>query len=80
MLNNSTITQLVENNQIGDVNQQPMILEKVTIEKTLEEIIMDINKQVLETNYTLNLGQLLRMILDIKCHIFNPISSKPALP
>jgi hypothetical protein len=33
------------------------------IEKTLEEIIKDISKQVLETKYTLKLGQLLQMIL-----------------
>jgi hypothetical protein len=42
--------------------------------------LKDINKQVLETKYTLNLGQLLRMIPDIKCYIFNPIPSKPTLP
>jgi hypothetical protein len=41
---------------------------------------MDIGKQVLETKFTLNLGQLLRMILDIKRYILNPISSKLALP
>jgi hypothetical protein len=46
----------------------------------LKEIIRDINKQVLETKYTLNLGQLLRVIPDIKCYIFNPVPSKPTLP
>jgi hypothetical protein len=36
-----------------------MISKQVTTKKTLEEIIKDINKRVLETKYTLNLGQLL---------------------
>ncbi len=39
----------------------------------------DINKQVLETKYTLNLGQLLRVIPDIKCYILNPIPLKLVL-
>jgi hypothetical protein len=56
-----------------------MISEQVITKKTLEEIIKDINKQVLETKYTLNLGQLLRVILDIKHYILNPIASKPIL-
>jgi len=41
---------------------------------------MDINKQIRGTKYTLNLGQLLQVILDIKRYIFNPISSKLVLP
>jgi hypothetical protein len=57
--NNSTIIQQIENNQTGDVNQQPMISEQVIIEKTLKEIIKYINEQVLETKYTLNSGQFL---------------------
>ncbi len=57
-----------------------MISKHVTIDKTLKEIIRDIRKQVLETKYTLNLGQLLRAILDIKRYILNPVPSKPALP
>jgi hypothetical protein len=40
----------------------------------------DISKQVLETKYTFNLGQLLWVILDIKHHIFNSIPSQPILP
>jgi hypothetical protein len=61
------------------MNQQPFISEQVITEKTLEEILRNINKQVLETKHTLNLGQLLRVILDIKHYIFNPIPSKPTL-
>jgi hypothetical protein len=53
-----------------------MLLQK----KMLKEIIRDINKQVLETKYILNLGQLLQAILDIKCYIFNLVPSKPILP
>ncbi len=56
-----------------------MILEHVTTNKTLEESIRDINKQVLETKCTLNLGQLLKAILDIKGYILNPVSSKHVL-
>jgi hypothetical protein len=33
LLDNSTIIQLVKNNQIGDANQQLVILEQVTTEK-----------------------------------------------
>jgi len=36
-----------------------MISKQITTNKTLEKIQRDINKQVLETKYTLNLGQLL---------------------
>ncbi len=57
-----------------------MTEEHVTIEKTLEEILMDINKQVLETKYTLNLGQLLQVILHIKHYILTLITSKLVLP
>jgi hypothetical protein len=77
---NSTTIQSVVNNQTGEVNQQLVISEQVTTEKTLKEIIRNINKQVLETKYTLNLGQLLWVILDIKCYIFNSVPSKPTLP
>ncbi len=61
------------------MNQQPVISKHVTIEKTLKEIIRTINKQVLDTKYTLNLGQLLQAILDIKHYIFNSIWSKLSL-
>jgi phosphoribosylpyrophosphate synthetase len=59
LLDNPTMTQLAISNQAGEVNQQPVILKHVTTKKTLKEIIRNINKQVLETKYTLNLGQLL---------------------
>jgi hypothetical protein len=67
-------------NQINEANQQPIILEQVVIKKILEEIIKDIIKEVLETKYKLNLGQLLRLIPNIKHYIFNPVPSKPILP
>jgi len=56
-----------------------MILKQVTIKKILEQILKDISKQVLETKHTLNFGQLLRMILNIKHYILNPVPSKPTL-
>jgi hypothetical protein len=34
---------------------------------------MDISTQVLETKYVINLGQLLKIMLDIKWYIFKPI-------
>jgi hypothetical protein len=55
-------------------------LKHVTIDNTLEGILEDINKQVLETKYTLNLGQLLWAIHDIKCYILNKVPSKCVLP
>ncbi len=74
MPNNLTIIQPAISNQIDEANQQPVITKK-----TLKEFLRDINKQVLETKYTLNLGQLLWAIANIKCYIFNPIPSKPIL-
>ncbi len=56
MPDNSNTIQLVENNWIDDANQQLVISEHVTIKKSLEEFLMDINKQVVETKYKLNLG------------------------
>ncbi len=35
----------------------------------IKEIFQDINKQMLETNYTLNLGQLLKMALELKKYL-----------
>jgi hypothetical protein len=77
--NNTTIAQPIENNQTHDVNQQLVTLEHVTTYKTLEEILKDIITQDLETKYTLNLGQLLKVIHDVKCYIFNLMPSKPIL-
>jgi hypothetical protein len=56
-----------------------VISKHVTIKKKLKEIFKEIFKQVVETKYKLNLGQLLRVILDIKCYIFNLVPSKLAL-
>jgi hypothetical protein len=39
-------------------------------EKILEEILKNISTQVLETKYVINLGQLLRIMPDIKNYIF----------
>jgi hypothetical protein len=78
--NNTTIAQPIENNQTHDVNQQLVTLEHVTTYKTLEEILKDIITQDLETKYTLNLGQLLQMIPNIKRYILNLIPSKPIVP
>jgi hypothetical protein len=41
--------------------------------KTLEEILKDINIQVLEIRYVINLGQLLNIVLNIKQYIFKLI-------
>jgi hypothetical protein len=43
---NPTMTQSIVSNRTGEVNQQPVILEQITTNKTLEEILRDINKQV----------------------------------
>ncbi len=74
------MTQLDVNNWIGEVNQQLIILEHVIINKTLKPIFRNINKQVLEAKYTLNLAQLLWEIFDIKGYILNYMPSKPTLP
>ncbi len=52
-------------------------LELMTSEIFLKEILKVINTQVLEATYTLNLGQLLEVILDIEHYTFNLVSSKP---
>ncbi len=41
-----------------------------TPKKILEKILRDIIIQLLETKYVINLGQLLRIVLDIKWYIF----------
>ncbi len=79
MFDNFNTIQLGENNQTNETNQQLVILKHVTTNKTLEEILMDISKQVLETKYIMNLGQLLRMILDIKSYILNLVPSTHVL-
>jgi hypothetical protein len=56
-------------------SKQPVQLtpQTISLEKTLEEILRDINIQVLETNYFINLGQLSKIVLDIKRYIFKLI-------
>jgi len=39
----------------------------------LEEILRDINIQVLKIKYVINLGQFLKIVLDIKWYIFKPV-------
>ncbi len=39
----------------------------------MEEILRDISTQVLETKYVINLGQLLKIVLDIKWYIFKSV-------
>jgi len=68
---NPTTIQLVVSNRIGETNQQLVISEQVATKKLLEKFPKDISKQVLETKYTMNLGQLLRAIPNIKHYIFN---------
>jgi hypothetical protein len=45
----------------------------MTLDQTLEEILRDINTQVLETKYVINLGQLLKIVPNIKWYIFKPV-------
>ncbi len=76
MPDNSIAIQPVENIWTSDANQQLVISKNVTIKKTLKEILNGINKQVMETKYKLNLGQLLWVILVIKLYILNLVPSK----
>jgi hypothetical protein len=45
----------------------------MTLKKTLEEILKNISTQVLETKYVINLGQLSKILPNIKQYIFKPI-------
>ncbi len=65
---------------MNDANQQHVNFEQDTTKKTLEKTLRDISKQVLETKYTLNFGQLLWVTLDIKHYIPNSVPSKLVLP
>ncbi len=59
------------------IGKQPIHLITLTktLEKILEKILRDIGIQVLETKYVINLGQLLRIVLDIKWYIFQLVKS-----
>jgi hypothetical protein len=55
------------------LNITPMdVIEVVNSQAKLiivEDIFLDIGKQMLETSYTLNLGQLLKIALELKRYI-----------
>jgi hypothetical protein len=40
---------------------------------TVEEVFLNINKQMLETSYTLNLGQLLEIALELKRYLWQKL-------
>ncbi len=41
---------------------------------TIKEIFLDIGKQMLEINYTLNLGQLLKIALELKKYLWQKLN------
>ncbi len=43
---------------------------------TMEEIFLDITKQMLETSYTLNLRQLLKIALELKSYLWQKLKPK----
>ncbi len=43
---------------------------------TIEEIFLDIGKQMLETSYSLNLGQLLKIAPKLKRHLWKKLKRK----
>ncbi len=43
---------------------------------TVEEIFLDIGKQMLEISYTLNLGQLLKIALDLNRYLWQKLEPK----
>jgi hypothetical protein len=45
----------------------------MTSKKTLEEILRNIGNQVLEIKYVINLGQLLKIVPNIKRYSFKPV-------
>jgi hypothetical protein len=47
--------------------------QTTVLEKTLEEILRDINTQILETKYVINLGQLLKIVLHTNIYILKLI-------
>jgi hypothetical protein len=51
--------QPIVSNQTGEVNQQLIISKPYYYRENLKIFLRNINKQVLETKYTSNLGQLL---------------------
>jgi hypothetical protein len=60
------------------ITSQPLVelsTQLMMLEKTLEQILKDISTQVLETKYVLNLGPLLKIVPNIKRHIFKLVKS-----
>jgi hypothetical protein len=62
------VSQPITNKQLVQLTSKTM-----TLNKTLKEILRDINTQVLETKYVINLGQLLKIVPYIKWYIFKLI-------
>jgi hypothetical protein len=69
LLGTTEANQLVGSNQTNEISSK-----LVTSKKSLEEILKDISNKI---NYIINLGQMLWVIFDIKCYIFNLVPSKP---
>ncbi len=63
------------------IGTQPiqLITQTTLLEKTLEEILKDINTQVLEIKYVINLGQLLKIMPNIKRYIFKLVTYVPPM-
>jgi hypothetical protein len=58
-----------------EVSTKPIISQSLStnfnnIIMCMEQIFQDINKQMLETTYTLKLGQLLKIALDLKKYMW----------
>jgi hypothetical protein len=43
---------------------------------TIKEIFLDIGKKMLETSYALNLGQLFKIVLELKRYIWQKLKPK----
>jgi hypothetical protein len=43
---------------------------------TIKEIFLDIDKQMLETSYTLNLGQLFKIAHELKRYLWQKLNQK----
>ncbi len=58
------------NQPIIDKHHVHLTTQITILEKILEDILRDINIQILETKYVINLRQLMKIVLDIKWYIF----------
>ncbi len=59
---NTTLSVELQNLQESIVSQSKLI--------SIEEIFQDINRRMLETSYTVNLGQKLKMALELKRYLW----------